>query len=60
MLHNDPTDSVVINEYRKQPALGPCPLTVAMVKALEEEDKLKKVGKRKTKVGPFEPAQTPK
>ena len=59
MLHNVPADNEVIKAYRKKPASGPRRLTAEMQKALEEAENPKKGGKRKAKVGPFEPAHTP-
>lgn len=60
MLNYVPTDNELINEYQKKHVSGPFPLTHEMQKALEEVNKPKKGGKRKEKVGPSEPAQTPK
>lgn len=60
MLNYVPTDNKLINGYRQKPESGPRLLTTEMQTTLEEANKPQKGGKRKAKVGPSEPAQTPK
>ena len=60
MLNFAPADNVIIKNFRKQPASGPRPLTPEMQQALEDANKHKRGGKRKTIVGPSEPPQVPK
>ena len=60
ILRNVTTASEIIRAYRSLPASGPRPMTSEVRKVLEEADKPNKGGKRKPKVGPSEPAQTPK
>lgn len=60
MLLNVPTENVVIDAYRKKPGSGICLMPKYFLKALKDGNKPKKGGNIKGKVGPSEPAQTPK
>ena len=42
MLFNVPADNVVVNEYRKKPVFGVCPMPEDLRKALEEGNKPKR------------------
>lgn len=50
MLLNDPTDNVIVNEYRKLRVFGVRPMPEDLKKAIEEGAKAKMGGKRKPKV----------
>lgn len=56
MLSNVPADNIVVNKYQKKHVFGIRPVPEDLRKELEVVNKPKKEGKRKGKVGPFEPA----
>ncbi|CAI9276735.1 unnamed protein product [Lactuca saligna] len=60
MLRNVPAASEIIQAYHSFPASGHRPITYEIQKVLDEADKPKKGGKKRTKEGPSEPTQTPK
>lgn len=60
MLVKVPTDNAIVNEYCKLPTSSVRPMTEELRKILKEGNKLKKGGKQKAKVAPFNVAKTPK
>lgn len=60
MLGKVPLDNVIVNEYRNQPTSGVLPMSDELRKAIEDEYKLKRGGKRKAKATPSKVVKTPK